>query len=92
MATSTVTTPRGWRLSSTGSSKARLEATSTPRGRERQRRGQVGLLKGNRGSHPPATHALTPLPCLRKVGPSRAPNLLLRQRRATGLSPRRRGR
>ena len=35
---------------------------------------------------------LAPLPRLRKVGPSRTPNLPLRQRRAAGLSPRRRGR
>ena len=64
-----------------------LEATPTPRGWEHQRRGQVGLLRGNRGSRPLAAPVLTPLPRMRKVGPSRAPNLPLRQRRATGLSP-----
>ena len=82
MATTTATTLRGWRLASTGSSRVRLKATSTPRGREHQKKGQAGLT----------TPVLTPLPRLRKVGPSRAPNLPLRQRQAAGLSPRRRGR
>ena len=91
-ATTRVTTPRGWHLASTGSSRARLEATPTPRGWEHQKRGQAGLLKGNRGSRPLAAPVLIPLPRLRRVGPSRAPNLPLLQRRATGLSPRRRAR
>jgi len=78
MATTTVMTPRGWRLASTGSSRVRLDAMSTSRGREHQKRGQAGLT----------APVLTPLPRLRKVGPSRTPNLPLRQRRAAGLSPR----
>ena len=53
---------------------------------------QAGLWRGNRGSHPHATPVLIPLPRLCKVRPSRAPNLPLHQRRATGLSPWRRGR
>jgi len=39
----TATTPRGWRLASTGSSRVRLEATSTPHGWKHQRRDQVDL-------------------------------------------------
>jgi len=81
MVTTTATTLRGWRLTSTGSSKARLEVTSTPREREHQKRCQAGIT----------APVLTPLPCLRKVGPSRAPNLPPRQRRTAELSPRRRG-
>jgi len=38
-AMTTATIPKGWRLALTGSSRARLEATSTPRGWEHQRRG-----------------------------------------------------
>jgi len=78
----TATTPRGWRLALIGSLRVRFEATSTPRGRERQSRGQADLT----------TPALTPLPRLRQVGPSRTPNLLLHQWRGARLSPRRRGR
>jgi hypothetical protein len=37
------TIPRGWRLALTGSSRVRLEATPTPRGWERQRRGRADL-------------------------------------------------
>jgi hypothetical protein len=81
-AMTTATTPMGWRLASTGSSRARLEATSTPRGRERQRRGQTDLT----------APALTPLPRMRQVGLSRTTNLPLFQRRVVGLSPRRWGR
>ena len=76
------TTPRGWRLISTASLKVYLEATSTPRGQERQRRGQADLT----------APALTPLPRPRQVRPSRTTNLPLHQRRVAGLSPRRRGR
>jgi len=54
--------------------------------------GLAGLWRGNRGSHPHAALVLIPLPRLRKVGPFRASNLPLRQRRATGLCPWRRGR
>jgi len=82
MAMTTAMTPREWRLALTGSSRVRLEATSTPRGRVHRKRGQAGLT----------APVLTPLPCLHKVRPSRAPNLPLRQRRAARLSPRRRGR
>ena len=66
--TTIATTPRGWRLVSIGSSRVRLEVTSMPRGREHQKRGQAVLT----------APVLIPLPCLRKVGPSRAPNLPLR--------------
>ena len=82
MVTATETTMRGWRLASTGSSRVRHEATSMPRGWEHQKRGQAGLT----------APVLIPLPRLRKVGPSPAPSLPLRQRRAAGLSSRRRGR
>jgi len=89
--TTTATTPRGWRPVWTESSRARLEPTSTPRGRAHQRRGRAGLLRGDRESHPHTAPVLISLPRLRKVEPPRAPNLPLRQRRATGLSPWRRG-
>jgi len=75
-------TPRGWHLASTGSSRVRLEATSTPPEREHQRRGQADLT----------APALTPLPRLRQVERSHPTNLPLHQRRVAGLSPRRRGR
>jgi len=80
-ATTTATTPRGWRLASTGSSRVRLEAASTPRGWERQKRGQADLTAA----------VLTPLPRLRQARLSRTPNIPLHQRRVAGLSPRRRG-
>ena len=54
--------------------------TGAPKG------GQAGLLRGNRGSHPHAAPVLIPLPRLCGVGPSCAPSLPLRQRRAIGLS------
>ena len=79
-AMTTATTPRGWRLVSTGSSRVCLAVMSTPRGRERQRRGQADLT----------APALTRLPRLRQVGPPHTPNLPLHRRRVAGLSPRRR--
>ena len=85
--TTAATTPRGWRPCLTVSSRVRLEPTSTPHGREHQRRGQAALLRGNRGSRPLATPVLMPLPCLCGVSPSRAPSLPQRQRRAIGLTP-----
>jgi len=60
--------------------------TGAPKG------GQAGLLRGNRGSHPHAA----PLPILpqslRQARQSLAPSLLPHLRRATRLSPWRRGR
>jgi len=83
---------REWRPVSTGSSRVRLVPTPMPRGREHQKRDQAGLLRGSRGSCPLVAPVLTSLLRRLKVSPSRAPNLPLRQRRATGPSPRRRGR
>jgi len=78
----TATIPRGWRLALTGSLRVHLEATLTPRGWERQRRGQADLT----------APVLTPLLRPQPVGPPRATNLPLHQRRVAKLSPRRRGR
>jgi len=61
---------------------SRLEATPTPPEREHKRRGQAGLT----------APALTPLPRLHQVRPSRPTNFPLHQRRVAGISPRRRGR
>ena len=83
---------REWRPVSTGSSRVRLVPTPMPHKREHQKRDQVGLLRGSRGSRPLTAPVLTSLPRRLKVGPSRAPNLPLRQRRATGPSPSRWGR
>jgi len=75
------TTTRGWHLASTGSSRVRLEAVSTPPEQGHKRWGQADLT----------ALVLTPLPCLCQVRTSRPTDLPLRQRRVVGLSPRRRG-
>jgi len=79
-ATTAVTTPRGWRPVSTGSSRARRKPTSPSRGREPLRERRADAAMANRGSLLCAVLTPTPLRRLRKVGPSPTPNLLPRLR------------
>ena len=89
--TTITTTPRGWRLASTKSSRARRKPTSTSREWEPLRGRRVGPVMVYRGSPHHVVLAPTPLLCPRRVGPFLGPNLLPHLGWATGLRLWRRG-